>query len=152
MIIDAVIFMSEFRIVLYENDVNRRIVDLCFFGSSAQLPVCLLCQMIAFYVATQRTVPCVPVWHKKFIAQRAASLERITSPKGIQLRMNRSIQSEGAFGVIKQDYGFRQFLLRGNKKVTTEILLLAMAYDVNKLHSKIQNNRTGTQLFIKDSA
>ena len=50
MIIDAVIFMSEFRIVLYDNDVNRRIVDLCFFGSSAQLPVCLLCQMIAFYV------------------------------------------------------------------------------------------------------
>ena len=36
---------------------------------------------------------------KKFIAQRAASLERITSPKGIQLRMNRSIQSEGAFGL-----------------------------------------------------
>ena len=49
MIIDAVFFMSEFRIVLYENDVNRRIVDLCFFGSSAHLPVCLLCQMIAFY-------------------------------------------------------------------------------------------------------
>ena len=49
MIIDAVFSMSEFRIVLYENDVNRRIVDLCFFGSSAQLPVCLLCQMIAFY-------------------------------------------------------------------------------------------------------
>ena len=66
--------------------------------------------------------------------------------------MNRSIQSEGAFGVVKQDYGFRQFLLRGNKKVTTEILLLAMSYNINKLHSKIQNDRTGTQLFIKDSA
>ena len=89
---------------------------------------------------------------KKFIAQQAASLERITSPEGIQLRMNRSIQSEGAFGVIKQDYGFRQFLLRENKKVTTEILLLSMAYNINKLHSKIQHNRTGTQLFIKDSA
>ena len=89
---------------------------------------------------------------KKFLVQRAASLERITSPNGIQLRMNRSIQSEGAFGVVKQNYGFRQFLLRGNKKVTTEILLLAMAYDINKLHSKIQHNRTGTQLFIKDSA
>ena len=89
---------------------------------------------------------------KKFIAQRAASLERITSPEGIRLRMNRSIQSEGAFGVIKQNYGFRQFLLRGNKKVTTEILMLSMAYNINKLHSKIQHNRTGTQLFIKDSA
>jgi len=89
---------------------------------------------------------------KKFIAQRASSLERITSEKGILLRMNRSIQSEGAFGVIKQDYNFRQFLLRGNKKVTTEILLVAMAYNVNKLHSKIQQNRTGTQLFKTESA
>lgn len=89
---------------------------------------------------------------KKFIEQRAASLERITSEQGILLRMNRSIQSEGAFGVVKQDYGFRQFLLRGQKKVTTEILLLAMAYNVNKLHAKIQHNRTCTQLFEKDTA
>ena len=89
---------------------------------------------------------------KKFIAQHAASLERITSPKGIQLRMNRSIQSEGAFGVVKQNYGFQWFLLRGNKKVSTEIHLVAMAYNVNKLHSKIQQNRTGTQLFEKNSA
>ncbi len=52
--------------------------------------------------------------------------------------MNRSIQSEGAFGVVKQNYGFQRFLLRGNKKVSTEILLVAMAYNVNKLHSKIR--------------
>ena len=38
------------------------------------------------------------------------------------------------------------------KKVTTEILLLAMAYNINKLHAKIQNDRTGMQLFVKDSA
>ena len=89
---------------------------------------------------------------KKFIAQRAASLERITSSEGIVLRMNRSIQSEGAFGTVKQNYSFRQFLLRGSMKVSAEVLLLAMAYDINKLHSKIQQNRTGTQLFKKDSA
>ncbi len=89
---------------------------------------------------------------KRFIEQRAASLKRITSELGILLRMNRSIQSEGAFGVVKQDYNFRQFLLRGQVKVTTEVLLLAMAYDINKLHAKIQQNRTGTQLFEKDTA
>lgn len=89
---------------------------------------------------------------KRFIKQRTESLERIMSEKGILLRMNRSIQSEGAFGVIKQNYSFRQFLLRGKKKVFTEILLVAMAYNVNKLHSKIQQNRTGTQLFKKLSA
>ena len=89
---------------------------------------------------------------KKFIGQRQLSLERITSEKGVLLRMNRSIQSEGAFGVIKQDYGFRQFLLRGNKKVLVEILLVAMGYNLNKLHSKIQKNRTGRQLFEKLTA
>jgi len=89
---------------------------------------------------------------KKFIEQRRQSLERITSEKGILLRINRSIQSEGAFGVIKQDYGFRQFLLRGNKKVLVEILLVAMGYNINKLHSKIQHNRTGRQLFEKLTA
>ena len=89
---------------------------------------------------------------KKYIEQRKASLERITSPKGVLLRINRSIQSEGAFGVIKQNYGFRQYLLRGNKKVLTETLLMATAYNVNKLHAKIQQNRTGRQLFGKLTA
>lgn len=89
---------------------------------------------------------------KKFIMQRAQSRERITSEKGTLLRINRSIQVEGAFGVIKQNYGFRQFLLRGNKKVLTEILLVAMGYNINKLHNKIQQNRTGQQLFEKLTA
>ena len=89
---------------------------------------------------------------KKFIEQRSQSLERIKSEKGILLRMNRSIQSEGTFGVIKQNYAFRQFLLRGNKKVFTEILLVSMGYNINKLHSKIQQNRTGKQLFEKLTA
>ena len=89
---------------------------------------------------------------KKFIEQRQHSLDNITSPMGILLRTNRSIQSEGAFGVIKENYKFRQFLLRGKEKVSTEITLLAIAYNINKYHHKIQDNRTGTQLHGKLSA
>ena len=89
---------------------------------------------------------------KEFLRQREQSLKNITSQKGILLRMNRSIQSEGAFGVIKQNYGFRQFLLRGNKKVKTEMYLMAISYNINKLHHKIQANRTGMQLFEKLTA
>ena len=33
----------------------------------------------------------------------AEDLERITSPYGIQLRVNRSIQAEGSFASVKQD-------------------------------------------------
>lgn len=89
---------------------------------------------------------------KRFIKQRSASLKRITSETGIQLRMNRSIQSEGAFGVVKEDYSFRRFLTRGKQNVRTETLLAAMGYDIRKLYAKIQQNRTKTQLFKKLSA
>lgn len=89
---------------------------------------------------------------KKFIKQRKQSLEKITSPEGILLRTNRSIQVEGAFGVIKENYKFRQFLLRGNSKIQAEIVLIVMAYNINKLHHKIRDNRTGTQLHGKLSA
>ena len=76
-------------------------------------------------------------------------MKRITSETGIQLRMNRSIQSEGAFGVVKEDYNFRRFLTRGKRNIRKEILLAAMGYDIRKLHAKIQQNRTETQLFQK---
>lgn len=63
--------------------------------------------------------------------------------------MNRSIQVEDAFGVLKNDYGFRRFLMHGNKNVRTEFLLLAFAYNINKLHNKIRKNRCGHLLHLK---
>ncbi len=86
---------------------------------------------------------------KVFTKFRNESLKNITSEKGILLRMNRSIQVEGAFGVLKQDYGFRRFLTRGNENVKIEMLLLCFAYNVNKLHNKTIRKRTQTHLFDK---
>jgi len=89
---------------------------------------------------------------KEFLRQREESKARITSEMGILLRMNRSIHSEGAFGVLKEAMGFRRFLHRGNKKVKAEVILMALGYNINKLHNKIQSNRTGSQLFEKKIA
>jgi len=77
---------------------------------------------------------------------RAASYERITSKLGIQLRVNRSIQAEGTFGIIKQDYGFRRVYRRGTDEVTTEIALVCLAFNLNKFHSNLINERTGFRL------
>lgn len=41
---------------------------------------------------------------KLFTEKRGVSYKNIMSPKGIHLRVNRSIQVEGAFGVLKSDY------------------------------------------------
>jgi len=89
---------------------------------------------------------------KTFLRQRQEMLARIQSEEGILLRMNRSIQVEGAFGVLKEDMGFRRFLMRGSVKVQTEFLLLCMGYNLNKLHNKIQSGRCGTYLHIRKAS
>ena len=90
---------------------------------------------------------------KSFLEKRQESYENILSETGIKYRMNPSIQVEGAFGVLKNDHGFQRFLLRGKTKVKLEILLLCMGYNINKLHSKIQKDRTGSYFFpIKETA
>lgn len=84
---------------------------------------------------------------KKMKEKRRETLERITSDYGKQLRMNRSIQVEGSFANIKEDMGFRRYLYRGKDKVTAQSILLAIGYNIKKLHHKIQSGRTGQHLF-----
>lgn len=83
---------------------------------------------------------------KTFVEKRRISYENITTAEGILLRVNRSIQVEGAFGVLKNDYSFNRFLTRGKGSVKTEFMLLFFGYNVNKLHAKIQNERIGKPL------
>ena len=89
---------------------------------------------------------------KTFLKHRKEDLDRILSEEGILFRTNRSIQAEGSFGDLKQDMQFRRYLSKGNANVLAESTLLAMARNINKLHNKIQNGRTGTHLFPIKSA
>ena len=91
----------------------------------------------------EQTAVCV----QNFINHRQNSYENIMSETGIMYHMNRSIQVEGAFGVLKKDFEFQRFLLRGKTKVKLEILLLCFGYNINKLHAKIQNDRLGSHMF-----
>ena len=89
---------------------------------------------------------------KTFLKYRQEDLERILSDDGILFRINRSIQAEGSFGDLKQDMQFRRYLSKGTSNVLAESILLAMARNINKLHNKIQKNRTETHLFPLKSA
>jgi hypothetical protein len=89
---------------------------------------------------------------KAFLKHREEDLERILSEEGILFRTNRSIQAEGSFGDLKQDMQFRRYLSKGTSNLLSESTLLAMAKNINKLHNKIQNGRTGTHLFPVKSA
>ena len=65
------------------------------------------------------------------------SYENIMSETGIKYRMNRSIQVEDAFGVLKNDYDFQRFLLRGKTKIKLEILFICFPYVILIFHSCI---------------
>jgi transposase len=66
-------------------------------------------------------------------AMRAQAKDLLLSEPGTALRKQRSIDVETVFGRIKQDWGFRRFLLRGVEKVKTEWGLLCIAHNLAKL-------------------
>ncbi len=64
----------------------------------------------------------------KYLAEK-----NLCSPKGIEIRVNRSIQVEGVFGITKQDYGYVRARRRGIEKVSTEIMLNSLGLNIAKL-------------------
>lgn len=81
-----------------------------------------------------------------FMRMREESNQNIITEEGKLLRKNRSIQVEGSFGLLKQDYGFRRFFTKGIKAMRTEFLIQCFAYNVNKLCAKIQINKENVHL------
>lgn len=62
--------------------------------------------------------------------QKAQSL--LNSEAGITHRKRRPIDVEPVFGNIKQNHGFRRFMLRGKEKVSIEWGLLSIAHNLRK--------------------
>ena len=86
------------------------------------------------------------ILRKTFWEKRAVSQANITSERGIYLRMCRSVQVEGAFALLKNDFGFRRFLTRGRANVRTEFFFLSLAFNLKKLWMKRENGRLQTHL------
>ena len=63
-------------------------------------------------------------------------IENLESVHGALLRMNRSIQSEGTFGIIKWDRSYKRLFRRGLENVNLELTLIACAFNLYKYHNK----------------
>lgn len=131
-------YVSEKTIYKYENCDACPYKKECIKGNNCKIPL------------DERTKTLQVA--KTFLKYRQKDLERILSEEGILFRTNRSIQAEGSFGDLKQDMQFRRYLSKGTTNVLAESTLLAMARNINKLHNKIQKDRTGNHLFPLKSA
>ena len=71
------------------------------------------------------------LWQLKQVAKR-----NLMSEKGIEMRGKRAEYSEGIFGQIKWNMGFKRFLLRGLDKVDLEWGLLCFALNIKRMNKK----------------
>lgn len=71
----------------------------------------------------------------------ARDCDFIHSEKGIRLRINRSIQIEGAFGTVKGNYEYRRVRYKGKESVEKELLFMALGFNIRKYQSRRANNR-----------
>ena len=67
-------------------------------------------------------------------------VDNLESIHGALLRMNRSIQSEGTFGIMKYDRWYKRVVRKGMEQVRLEIFLVSIGHNLYKYHNKI--NRT----------
>ncbi len=63
---------------------------------------------------------------------RQQAFKKLNSEEGIKRRKKRCFDVEPVFGNIKQNHGFRRFMLRGKEKVAIEWGLLAIAQNIRK--------------------
>ena len=67
-------------------------------------------------------------------------LNNLESIHGALLRMNRSIQAEGSFGIMKYDRWYKRIVRKGLKWVKLELLLVALGHNLYKYHNRTVNN------------
>lgn len=63
-----------------------------------------------------------------------SSIYNLSSEFGKELKKQRSIQAEGALGVIKEDMNFTRFTRRGLSNAKMEFLLVCLGYNFKKYH------------------
>ncbi len=85
---------------------------------------------------------------REFTEYREASLGRITTEEGKLLRVNRSIQAEGAFGQLKHNRKFVRFLTAGNVKVACELIPAGDIPEHPQGHCQAQQRQAGKPHFV----
>ena len=73
---------------------------------------------------------------RELTAMHQEVIADLESIQGALLRMNRSIQAEGTFGIMKNDRWYKRIVRRGIKSVLLEVFLVSIGHNLYKYHNK----------------
>ncbi|EFE86155.1 hypothetical protein FUSPEROL_01899 [Fusobacterium periodonticum ATCC 33693] len=91
-------------------------------------------------------------YNKEFRKLSKISKINIETEIGKQLRMNRCIQVEGAFAILKEDMKLRKLKVKGKESAKREIGLFCIAYNFNRYLAKLVRKKAGSNIAsIKNS-
>jgi len=74
--------------------------------------------------------------NKELSSMHKEVLDNLESIQGALLRMNRSIQTEGTFGIMKYDRWYKRIVRRGLDSVKLELFLVSIGHNLYKFHNK----------------
>ena len=74
--------------------------------------------------------------NRELTAMHREVIENLESIQGALLRMNRSIQAEGTFGIMKNDRWYNRIVRRGIESVRLEVFLVSIGQNLYKYHNK----------------
>ena len=79
--------------------------------------------------------------NRELTAMHQEVIENLESIQGALLRMNRSIQAEGTFGIMKNDRWYKRIVRRGIKSVLLDADLAEIyGYDTKGFNRQVKNN------------
>jgi hypothetical protein len=82
----------------------------------------------------------------RYMRFKQQAREKLRSEVGYALSVRRMIEPESVFGQMKNNRGFRRFLLRGLPKVSIEIGWLSLAHNLLKKAAVDQKTKTAEQI------
>lgn len=82
----------------------------------------------------------------KYLHYKKQARDRLTSEEGYALSVQRMHETESVFGQVKNNRGFRRFLLRGLRKVSLEVGWLSLAHNLLKVGQLSQQRKIVDQV------
>lgn len=140
--------IDEQGVMRYPNDkafhlLYRRSVRGNQYGRKEELYECEDCSGCPYAEKCKKTAKNRTVRiNQELTAMHQEVIENLESIHGALLRMNRSIQAEGTFRIMKNDRWYKRIVRRGINSVKLEVLLVAIGHNLYKYQNKKMRNRT----------
>ena len=116
---------------------HRRAVRGNEYGRQEEIYICEDCSNCPYTAQCKKTENNRTIRiNQELTAMHQEVIENLESIHGALLRMNRSIQAEGTFGIMKNDRNYKRIVRRGINSVRLEIFLVSIGQNLYKYHNK----------------